>query len=338
MSSSTRLFDGPRCFPIEDMIIQFPMGILILFDLVFGTFGTIAQEMSDEIRTNFIVYLAGICLKDKNQTALGISSSWGITSHDCLNRVLSHASWDALLVMNEILNYAIIVSGGVPRSCWLILDDVIIDKKYSKRIGGTYWDWDYVNNKHIKCIRLVVLVWTDGVIKIPVGVLVWHKENSSYLKENNKRYRTKNELARILVYKVVRKGLRFDYLTFDNWYSGIDNLRFFDRLGITFYSVVKSNNKITPSGFRSSLSCSLFSKSFYPRTSNYHYYKRIKAHARKFIADYKGLPVSLVIVKNYYRNKHLKHLGKKLKGEKDPNRYLITWTLAKIVYNYVLTG
>lgn len=335
MNSSTRLFNGPRCFPIEEMIIVFPAGILILFDLVFGTFGTLIQEMSDEIRINFMVYLAGICLKDKNQTALGISSTWGIVSHDSLSRVLSHGSWDALVVMNEILRYAIILSGGVP-SCYLILDDVIIDKKYSKKIGGSYWDFDYVNNKSIKCIRLVVLLWTDSIIKIPVGVSVWHKSNSKYLKEKNQRYRTKNELARILVYKVIRKGLRFDYLTFDSWYSGIDNLRFFDRLGITFYGIVKSNYKITPPGFSSSLSCSSFSKSFYPRTSNYHYYKKIKAHAKKFISDYKGLAVSFVIVKNYYRNKHLKHLGKKLKGEKDPNRYLITNDLSsnvcKIIY------
>ena len=57
MSSRTRLFDGARCFPIEDFIVLYPVAVFALFNLVFGTFVYITKKMSAEIQRSFIVYL-----------------------------------------------------------------------------------------------------------------------------------------------------------------------------------------------------------------------------------------------------------------------------------------
>lgn len=126
--------------------------------------------------------------------------------------MLSHKSWSASLFMLQLLHEAIKFSLCSSSQSWLILDDVILPKRRSEKTEGVYWDWDYVNHKNILCIRLVVLLWTNGLIRIPVAFACYYKKNSDYLQKYQKKFRTKNQIARALVYQVVRKGLRFDYL------------------------------------------------------------------------------------------------------------------------------
>jgi len=53
-----------------------------------------------------------------------------------------------------------------------------------------------------------------------------------------RRYRTKNELARCLIYRAVRKGLCCDYITFDCWYASKENLNMLTRLGLVYVTAV----------------------------------------------------------------------------------------------------
>ena len=79
-------------------------------------------------------------------------------------------------------------------------------------------DYDSAQRRHIKCQRLVVLLWSNRFISIPVAFAFWHHRDFV------KTYRTKNEIARILIYWTVRYGIGFSYLTFDNWYASKQNL------------------------------------------------------------------------------------------------------------------
>ncbi len=58
------------------------------------------------------------------------------------------------------------------------------------------------------------------------------------------RFRTKNQLAQLLVYQIMKKGLHFDYLVFDSWYASAENLIFFQKLNIIFVTAIKSNRKL----------------------------------------------------------------------------------------------
>jgi hypothetical protein len=327
--SKKALFDHTypsRCCDIEGLIALYPAAIIALSDLVTTTFTDLLRSMSEKAYRNFIIMLGGIIVKDVSQNPYGIADTVGFVSHDSLRRVLAHKSYNASLMMVTLLNYALEVAAQTILPSWLILDDVLIDKRYARKVESAYWDYDYVNRRNTFCIRLVYLVWTNGLIKLPVAFIPWHKEGSSYLQAKEQRYRTKNELARILVYKITRSSLRFNYLTFDNWYSSRENLRFFIHLRLTFYTNIKSTTKIKPEGFKGSLSCKELVKSYYPTTRHYHYYQHLKAHARGFLVAYIGDEpnLKLVVVKNYRRSRRLKNLTKNLKGEKDPNGYLLT--------------
>ena len=59
-----------------------------------------------------------------------------------------------------------------------------------------------------------------------------------------RRYRTKNDLARCLIYRVVRKGLCCDYITFDCWYASKENLNMLTRLGLVYVTAVPCSRKL----------------------------------------------------------------------------------------------
>ncbi len=229
--------------------------------------------------------------------------------------------------MMALYNRAVALAGGTTAPAWLILDDVVIPKPYAKVIAGAYWDWDYVNKRNLFCQRLVVVMWTNGTMIIPVAFALWHKENSDYLNEQKRRYRTKNELARCLIYRIKRRGLPFDYLTFDSWYASKDNLNFLTRLKITYYAAVKSNRVFNKNG--NTLSCSKLAAKY--KTRDYTPYKNRDVRAKSFIGYLNEVDhdQKLTIIKNVNRSKFLRCLipedenGKK-KKPKDPNKYLIT--------------
>jgi hypothetical protein len=190
----------------------------------------------------------------------------------------------------------------------LILDDVLVPKPFARWIAGAYWDWDHAQHRRTFGHRIVVVVWTNGIIMVPVAFTLWHKRHSAYflgaqatftemeyqqfstqfptmrpvlnglihrdaecvvvaldtlttwqkaliskkawavLAEHaavtGRRYRTKNELARCLIYRVIRKGLDCDYITFDSWYASKENLNMLTRLRLTYVTAVPCSRKL----------------------------------------------------------------------------------------------
>jgi hypothetical protein len=121
---------------------------------------------------------------------------------------------------------------------YIILDDTVVPKPFSRLVAGTYVDYDHTHKRHIRCHRIVVVIWTNGIICIPVAFAFWHHRDFV------RRYRTKNQIARILIYYVVRCHIPFSYLAFDNWYASKQNLRLFDKLGIKFVTRLRKNTWI----------------------------------------------------------------------------------------------
>jgi len=152
-----------------------------------------------------------------------------------------------------------------------------------------------------------------------------------------KRYRSKNELARILVYWVYGKGLRFHVLTFDSWYAKDENLILFNRLGIVWVTALASNRWIrlplatprkNPRGKPTThdrLRCNDLAAR-YPTRDHYSNYPALGLRARAFFADLttKVPKLKLVIVKDYVERLILADEANPKRKKKDPNRYLLT--------------
>ena len=395
-----RLFAGPPVASIEMFIEVYPVALLMLYHVVAGSFPTLSTVFSRQVYRAFIVMVAGLCLLAKKPTARAISGLLGVVSHDALTRLLTHACWKAPLLMEALLNQALLMTSGTTLPSYLILDDVVIPKPFAKWIAGAYWDWDHVDQRKVFCHRVVVVVWTNGVVVIPVTFALWHKKHSAYFltptatftaeeytklvaqfphvgpllspwvtfqddtvvlevvtltawqkqligKEafaviathavNHHRYRTKNELARCLIYTVVRKGLHVEYITFDSWYASKENLNFLTRLGLVYYAAIPCSRKIS-SAFRVSTSTPLPIESRSVSklaatyaTRDYIPYPRGHLRALALLLNLPGLNhgAKLVIIKRRDWQKFLKHHLPpdhpihKQKSD-DPNTYLLT--------------
>lgn len=315
--------------------------LLVLFRAAMEFAPWLTQQLPQVIYRRVIIYCAGLCVLRKYNTCFGIARQLGGCSHDALNRLFKSNQWRASQLMLMCLQTALMVASGTPWSCWLIIDDVILPKASSKKMQAAYWDYDYVHEKNIRCLRVVVVCWTNGLIKIPVAWALWHKKESSYLKETHKKFRTKNQLARLLVYGLLRKGLSFDFLLFDSWYAGTEHLLWYHRHGIRFVTAIKNNRNVRllwvplsqrPLRPRKNTSLWVTTNPYqlaqeHPHTRDYHYYPAIDCRTRRWEITLEGFSdsLSLVCIKNYATNPAFKDLVTKAeKKQKDPNKYLLT--------------
>jgi hypothetical protein len=62
------------------------------------------------------------------------------------------------------------VAGG-----YLIVDDTVVAKPYARLLGEAAWVWSNKDRKVLFGVSVVLLVWTDGQIRIPLAFRVWQK-------------------------------------------------------------------------------------------------------------------------------------------------------------------
>jgi SRSO17 transposase len=324
--------------------------ILLAYRLIFAVFTDLVTKMPYRIATGFIFVIAGMMCIPKNQSIHRVAKQLGLASHDTLERTVMSKCWTACNIMASLITYALTFISGTPFTGYLILDDVIIPKRYAKKLAYVYWDHDYINNKKIRCMRVVLLLWTNGYIKLPVGYAIWHKEGSAFLAEHGLKYRTKNDLAMDLVQKALSLNIPFEYLTFDAWYASKNNLKRLHFLNVNFVTVLKCTTNIRfvrdskPEKKRKrgrpkrydTLQCQRLAGRF--DSTRCHPYKQIDARARGFLISLRSVSdeLKLVLVRNYAKSRYLKEI---VKGKRrHPHKYILTnminLTVVEIVTRY----
>lgn len=191
--------------------------------------------------TAAVEYTAGLVLLARRATAARISRVLGGISHDRLTRLREQ---DRFSAPNHVLAFIKIARAMGVRG-WLCLDDTFIPHERSRKMQGVYWDYDHALGRNVLGTRIVVLLWTDGFWRIPVGFAVWHKKGA------RPKYRSKNELARTLLRWAIHRGIRPQYVAFDNWYASRENVRLVvEGLGCDFVTRLKRNARIVWGGRR----------------------------------------------------------------------------------------
>jgi hypothetical protein len=269
---------------MDGLIRVSPHAVFYIFHMFIGllTTGTkSAPYLSSKALLCVAVYVSGLVALERKQTQSQIAKTIGHVSHDALNRLAPMLP----MLCSHMAAGALSLITGIYDTGYIILDDTVVPKPFSRFVAGTYVDYDHANKRHIRCHRIVVVIWTNGAIYIPVAFAFWHHRDFV------RKYRTKNQIARILVYYVVRHGIPFSYLTFDNWYASKQNLRFFDKLDIKFITRLRNNTWIIHENERQKIQ----------KLTKYecHYYGKLNAYVRHFQVKYPGFGVgSLAIVKN----------------------------------------
>jgi len=234
------------------------------------------------------VYVSGLIALERKQTQSRIAKTIGRVSHDALNRLAPMLP----MLCAKMAAGALFLITGIYDTGYIILDDTVVPKPFSRFVAGTYVDYDHTQKRHVRCHRIVVVIWTNEAIYIPVAFAFWHHRDFV------RKYRTKNQIARILIYYVVRHGIPFSYLTFDNWYASKQNLRFFDKLSIKFVTRLRNNTWIV---HKADAEADANERQKIQKLTKYecHYYSKLNAYVRHFQVKYPGFGAgSLAIVKD----------------------------------------
>ena len=148
-------------------------------------------------------------------------------SHDRLTRLLQ-GDWSGHTLLELAVRPLFVWERGD-----LIIDDTVIPKPFAAAIEGLTWVFSSQERKPVYGFSLVLLVWTNGALRIPLGRRLWRQGGPS-----------KYELALgLLSYARHRLRCRPEYVLFDAWYPSQALLKRIRDYGWDFVCRVKKNRR-----------------------------------------------------------------------------------------------
>jgi hypothetical protein len=147
-------------------------------------------------------------------------------SHDRLTRLLQ-AEWSGQTLLELAVRTLFVGQRG-----YLIIDDTVIPKPFATAMEGLAWVFSSQERRPVYGFSLVLLVWTDGQLRVPLGLRLWHRGGPS-------KYVLALEL---LSYARNRLRCRPDYGLFDAWYPSQAILKRIERTRNEFRVKVARDN------------------------------------------------------------------------------------------------
>ena len=148
-------------------------------------------------------------------------------SHDRLTRLLQ-GDWSGHTLLEVACRTLFVWERG-----FLIIDDTVIPKPFATAIDGLAWVFSSQERRPMYGLSLVLLIWTDGTLRVPLGLRLWRKGGPS-----------KYELAlELLSYARHRLRCRPDYVLFDAWYPSKPLLKRIRDYGWDFVCRLKKNRR-----------------------------------------------------------------------------------------------
>lgn len=167
-------------------------------------------------------YLKGLIYRNTRTSCVCLASLSEL-AHDQLYRLLyadfpySRRLWEW---------FAVKLVGG---KGYLVLDDTTW-RRFTKKAEAVSFVWDSSVGKVVFGMSVVLLIWTDGKRKVPLGIRVWQKGGKS-----------KVELATDLLRQAHTRGISPEFVLFDSWYSAAVLLELIDGFGWRYISATKRN-------------------------------------------------------------------------------------------------
>jgi putative transposase len=175
------------------------------------------------------IYCQFLLASQKEFSATTLASLKSEISHDKVSRWLHNTKLTPKLLWEKVEG---LVDKG---SGFLLLDDSVLAKPYSQKIELT--KWQYSGNVHglTKGINLISLLWTgDGNLNehLPVDFRLYSKLTDG---------KTKNDHFRDMVLLSVHRKLNPKAYVFDTWYSSVANLKWLNKLNLTWVTWLRKN-------------------------------------------------------------------------------------------------
>jgi hypothetical protein len=156
-------------------------------------------------------------------------------SHDRLTKMLQ-GGWSRHTLRALAFRTLFVCTRG-----YLIIDDTVLPKPFATAIDGLAWVFSSRERKPVWCLSVVLLVGTNGIIRIPLDFRCWRPGGPS-----------KYELAlELLRYARNRVHCRPEYVLFDAWYPSKKLLKRIRDYGGSFGCRIKKNRHFNGKAVRS---------------------------------------------------------------------------------------
>jgi hypothetical protein len=180
------------------------------------------------------LYLTALLYYRTSATCVALAEALETVSHDRLTRMLQ-AHWSGQTLLEHAFRTLFVWQQG-----YLILDDTVIPKPFATAMEGLAWVFSSQARRPVYGFSLVLLVWTNGVVRVPLGLRLWHKGGPS-----------KYELAlELLSYARNRLSCRPAYVLFDAWYPSRRLLQRIGDYGWYFVCRLKKNRRFNGQALR----------------------------------------------------------------------------------------
>jgi len=149
-------------------------------------------------------------------------------AHDAFTRLLHRLEPDPATLWLEASPQVLRLAGV------LVIDDSTLDKPYATSIDLVGRHWSGKHHAVVQGISLVTLLWTDGDRHIPCDYRIYHKPEGL----------TKNDHFQAMIRVAHERGFTPECVTFDGWYSSLENLKLLRGFGWTWLTRLKPNRLV----------------------------------------------------------------------------------------------
>jgi DDE superfamily endonuclease len=119
------------------------------------------------------LYLTALLYYRTSGSCIALAEALETVSHDRLTRMLP-GDWSGPTLLESAFRTLFIWERGD-----LIIDDTVIPKPFATALEGLAWVFSSQERKPVYGFSLVLLVWTNGTLRIPLGVRLWRKGGPS---------------------------------------------------------------------------------------------------------------------------------------------------------------
>jgi SRSO17 transposase len=121
---------------------------------------------------------------------------------------------------------------------YLIIDDTIIPKKYSKNIVGSSDNYDHSEKKTYRSICSMAALITDGITGLPIDQKLWVAEDNA-----QESYKSKCELAQELIFEI-KKYVDIEMVLMDGIFATKEMIQSLIKHNILFELRIHANRNI----------------------------------------------------------------------------------------------
>jgi DDE superfamily endonuclease len=119
------------------------------------------------------LYLTAILYYRTSATCVALAEALQTVSHDRLTR-MRQADWSGQRLLERAFRTLFVWERGS-----LLIDDTVVPKPFATAMEGLAWVFSSQEHKPVYGFSVVLLIWTDGRVRIPLGIRLWHKGGPS---------------------------------------------------------------------------------------------------------------------------------------------------------------